>query len=218
MATRTRDMSTPVSQRPPGTVTAAGELSVRSGDRSAPRRRLGPCAPSERHARRRDRQGARRTEGAAEAKRRPVPTMKTASPDQLLREVRLEDLQQVVDRREGEEEAVEAVEQATVTADQRAEVLDVEVALEHALGEVAEWGGDADDEGQPQAVADAVPGVALVGDSDSAEHDERRHRTAEEALERLVRADPSTQRVATGGAADEQRADIVGHHAEGDEE
>ena len=45
---------------------------------------------------------------------------------------------QVVDGRQHEQEAVEAVEHAAVALDDRAEVLDVEVALEHALGEVAE--------------------------------------------------------------------------------
>ena len=53
---------------------------------------------------------------------------------------------QVVDGGEAEQHRVEAVEHAAVTRQQRAEVLEPEVALEHRLAEVTERGEDRHDE------------------------------------------------------------------------
>ena len=65
------------------------------------------------------------------ARPRPIRPARTYGPG-------FEHQRQVVDRGQREQEAVEAVEHAAVALDDRAEVLGVEVALEHALDEVAE--------------------------------------------------------------------------------
>ena len=59
----------------------------------------------------------------------------------------------VVHRWQDEEVVVEAIEDTAVALDDRAEVLDVEVALEHALGEVAEWRHHGDDEGPSRSTS-----------------------------------------------------------------
>src|SRR6056297_78868 len=75
-------------------------------------------------------------------------------------EPRLDHQHQVVHRRKSEEEPVEAIEDAAVTADDRTEVLHVEVALEHALGEIPERRQRRDHDAQHQQMAGARPGVA----------------------------------------------------------
>ena len=60
---------------------------------------------------------------------------------------------EVVGRRQGEEDRVEAVEEPAVAGQERAEVLEAEVALHHRLGEVAERSGDRHDERRARAPA-----------------------------------------------------------------
>ena len=99
--------------------------------------------------------------------------------------------------------------------DDGAEVLHVEVALEHALGEVANRRHDRDDQAQQQQVAGAVPGGALVGNADQEHRTERQDGAAQEAFNALVGANPVAQRSLANCAADEQGADIVGDDADG---
>ena len=81
---------------------------------------------------------------------------------QLFGDPRLQNLQEVVHRRKAEQEAVEAIEHAAVTLDDRAEVLDVEVALEHALGQVADRRHDGDDEAEQQQVNEQLASQSLA--------------------------------------------------------
>ena len=87
----------------------------------------------------------------------------------------LEPQRHVVRHGQDEQEGVEAVEHAAVPAHQGAEVLHVEVALEHALGEVAERGEHRDHGGQDQQVA-RRPRVAALGQADDEQHEERQQR------------------------------------------
>ena len=66
---------------------------------------------------------------------------------------------QVVDRGQAEQHGVEPVEHPPVAGEQRAEILQAEVALEHRLAEIAEWGEDGNDEAEQQSVGEAVPGM-----------------------------------------------------------
>src|SRR5262249_24230038 len=65
---------------------------------------------------------------------------------------------QVEDGGQAEQHRVEAVEHAAVPGQQRAQVLEPEVALQHRLAEVTERGEGRDDEAEQQAVAERVPG------------------------------------------------------------
>src|SRR3954466_13173752 len=76
----------------------------------------------------------------------PAPVIVTPSGD-------AEGHDQVVDRGEAEEDRVEAVEHAAVTGQDRAEVLETEVALEHRLHEVAERREDRHHQAEQEAVA-----------------------------------------------------------------
>ena len=64
---------------------------------------------------------------------------------------------QVVDGGQAEQHRVEAVEHAAVPGQERAEVLEPEVALEHRLAQVAERGEDRDHDAEQQAVAESSP-------------------------------------------------------------
>src|SRR3954447_11317057 len=55
-----------------------------------------------------------------------------------------------------EDEGVEAVHDPAVTGQDRTEVLDPEVALDHRFDEVTEWRHDRDDDAEQQPVADAA--------------------------------------------------------------
>ena len=128
-------------------------------------------------------------------------------------------MRQVVHGREREQEAVEAVEHAAVALDDRTEVLDVEIALEHALDEVADRRHDRDHDAPAAnrcscdfqvSLHSPIPTTTIATIVSSA--------SADQTLDGLVGADPRPQRRAAGGGADEQRTDVVGDHAEGDQE
>ena len=121
---------------------------------------------------------------------------------------------QVVDRGQAEQHRVEAVEHTAVTGEERAEVLEAEVALEHRLHEVAERGEDRHDDAEQQAVAERVPRVQAEDHAEDGAHDHRRRHATDEALDRLVGRDVGHQRAVAHAGADEVAGDVVGHRAE----
>src|SRR3954467_13774517 len=84
--------------------------------------------------------------------------------------VQLQILSEVVRGRQDEEEAVEAVEHPAVAGEDRAHVLDADVALDERLGQVAEGGDAPDDQAEKGGVLEVPPG----GDArrDEPGHDE----------------------------------------------
>src|SRR5688572_14944398 len=93
---------------------------------------------------------------------------------------------EVVADDDGEEDGVEAVEDAAVGAEEGAGVLGAEVALEQRLEEVADRGdggyGGADDQG----VHAGEPVLVQAGEPEAHGAD---HEAADQALDRLVGAD-----------------------------
>src|SRR5215831_20915228 len=68
---------------------------------------------------------------------------------------------------QGEDEGVESVHDPAVARQDRSEVLDTEVALDHRLDEVADRRHDRDDQTEEEAVAEA----ALLPAVDGVDHD-----------------------------------------------
>src|SRR5262245_7489637 len=91
---------------------------------------------------------------------------------------RLERQRDVVGDGQHEQEPVEAIEHTAAPAQQGAEVLPAEVALEHALGEVAERRHHGDGDGEDHQLA-ALPRVAAAGQDDDEEHDDGHQRPAD---------------------------------------
>src|SRR3954447_2122972 len=125
-----------------------------------------------------------------------------------------EQLQEVVHGRQAEQETVEPIEHTAVAADDRAEVLDVEIALEHALRQIAERGEHGDHDAEDDEVAGAVPCGRAVGETDDDHGEDGGHGSAEQPLDTLVGADPCPKWVLTCGAAENECSHIVGDHSD----
>src|SRR5438105_4763758 len=115
----------------------------------------------------------------------------------------------VVREHDGEEEAVQPVQNATVSRDNPAGVLGSEGALEGRLAEVAELRQHADCGAQHERLA-----APQLGEEDEAADRRDHHRAgerAERALDRLARADRGGEWVAAEGAAGEVATRVRSH-------
>jgi hypothetical protein len=81
---------------------------------------------------------------------------------------------------------VEAVEQAAVSGEDRAEVLQAEITFDHRLAQVTDGGHDGHDEAQQQTVTDATVGPRVQRGPDEAAERERRDHARDEPFDRLV--------------------------------
>src|SRR5438132_3360365 len=118
----------------------------------------------------------------------------------------------VVREHDGEEEAVQPVQNATVSRDNPAGVLGSEGALEGRLAEVAELRQHADCGAQHERLA-----APQLGEEDEAADRRDHHRAgerAERALDRLARADRGRELVAAEGAAGQIAARVRAHRRE----
>src|SRR5947209_18504111 len=93
---------------------------------------------------------------------------------------------------DAEVDGVEAVEDASVGAEKAARVLDVEVALDERLEEVAYRRDDRDAQADDQRVGAGEP--VLVEDCEGPEGDRASDDAGDQALERLVRGDARRER------------------------
>src|SRR6476469_19575 len=119
---------------------------------------------------------------------------------------------------QGEDERVEAVHDPAVPRQDRTEVLDAEVALDHRFHEVAEGRHDRDDETEEQAVAETALLPAVDGLDDDHAHDHAGDHPADQSLDGLVRRDTRHERAAAHRGADEPADDVVRDDAQGDAE
>ena len=101
-----------------------------------------------------------------------------------------------------------------MAGEDRAHVLDAEVALDERLAQVAERRGDGDGQTPSMTPSPSVVERADPGDrGEDRTDDDRDDHAADQPLDRLVRAGGG-QRLAPGVAADEQAADVVGDGAD----
>src|SRR5829696_8309794 len=120
---------------------------------------------------------------------------------------------QVPDGRQHKQDRIKPVEQAAMTRQDVAHVLDIEVALDERLGQVADGGGERRHQADGEAVGPPVERGRPEGPEHGAGHDGEEHAPGE-ALDRLVGAG-RRQRPRAGTATDEQAPDVVGdgrHH------
>src|SRR5207253_8936838 len=118
----------------------------------------------------------------------------------------------VVREHDGEEEAVQPVQNATVSRDNPAGVLGTEGALEGRLAEVAELRQHADRGAQHERLA-----APQAGEEDQAAERRDHHRAgerAERALDRLARTDRGRELVAAESAAGQIAARVRAHRHE----
>ena len=109
------------------------------------------------------------------------------------------------------DQAVDAIEHAAVSFDERAHVLDADVALDDADREIAELPADADDESGEQQLARAEARKREANEPRQRHADEER---ADRAFPRLVRADVRPHFVAAEEPPERERRDVVQRHGE----
>mmetsp|Transcript_16646 Transcript_16646/g.42499 ORF Transcript_16646/g.42499 Transcript_16646/m.42499 type:complete len:236 (+) Transcript_16646:95-802(+) len=141
---------------------------------------------------------------------RPLQWLSSVSV--LAREERQRVFDVEVDGRGGEQEAVHAVEQATVARQELARVLDAGGALEHADGQVAHKRRHRGDHAVQGAREPPAGPAHQVGAEQRAEH--RRRHAAECALECLVGRDGRDELGGAEALAHEVRADVGAHDRE----
>ena len=104
-----------------------------------------------------------------------------------------------------------------MTLDDRAKILHIEIALEHALGEVADRCHHGHDSTKRQQIASAIPARRLAPHTHQEHGAEGHHSSPDETLKALVRADPLAQRRLADCTSDEQGADVVGDNSDRDQ-
>src|SRR4051812_37261837 len=113
----------------------------------------------------------------------------------------------VVRRDPREEERVDPVEHATVTAQEATRVLHLRIALQGGLEEVAERCGDRDHGSQDERLRDRQEALLVERDE---RHGDRRHDSGRQTLPGLSGRDGRRQLVTSEKQADEVRARVAG--------
>ena len=153
------------------------------------------------------RPSAARTTSSAWVPMDPVlPAMQTVLAGTGLESDDVERYGKKVGRWQDEQQRVEAVEQAAVTGQERAGVLDPQVTLDHGLDQVADRGDHRYDQAELEPVTGTSPGRQLVADDGTG--DEGGDAASYHAFPGLARADGRGQQVRAELAADKPGHDI----------